>query len=81
MSELVLTSEAELDALQTRIRAVVDGAQQTLEAASKNGVPFRATTYRPEDGLNYSQGAVSVINGNSSAADFLKTVQDQSQSK
>jgi len=59
----------------------VDGAQQTLEAASKNGVPFRATTYWTEDGLNYSQGAVSVINGNSSAADFLKTVQDQSQSK
>ena len=59
----------------------VDGAQTTLEAAMKNGVPFRATTYWTEDGLNYSQGVVSVINGNSPAADFLKTVQDQSQSK
>ena len=47
----------------------------------KNGVPFRATSYWTEDGLNYSQGVVSVINGNSSAADFLKGVQDQSQSK
>ena len=30
MSELVPTSEAELDALQTRIRAVIDGARQTV---------------------------------------------------
>ena len=59
----------------------VDGSKTTLEAAMKNGVPFRATTHWTEDGLNYSQGVVSVINGNSSAADFLKTVQDQSQSK
>jgi len=59
----------------------VDGSKATLEAAMKNGVPFRATTHWTEDGLNYSQGVVSVINQNSSAADFLKTVQDQSQSK
>ena len=59
----------------------VDGSKATLEAAMKNGIPFRATTYWTQDGLNYSQGVVSVINGNSSAADFLKTVQDQSQSK
>ena len=59
----------------------VDGSQATLEAASKNGIPFRATKYWTADGLNYSQGVVSVINGTSSAADFLKTVQDQSQSK
>ena len=30
MSELVPTSEAELDALQTRIRAVIDGARETV---------------------------------------------------
>ncbi len=30
MSELVPTSDAELDALQTRIRAVIDGARQTV---------------------------------------------------
>ncbi len=59
----------------------VDGSQATLEAAMKNGVPFRATTYWTQDWLNYSQGVVSVINGDSSAADFLKSVQDQSQSK
>jgi len=59
----------------------VDGSKATLEAAMKNGIPFRATTYWTQDGLNYSQGVVSVINGNSSAADFLKGVQDQSQSK
>jgi len=59
----------------------VDGSQTTLEAAMKNGIPFRATTHWTEDGLNYSQGVVSVINGNNSVADFLKGVQDQSQSK
>jgi multiple sugar transport system substrate-binding protein len=59
----------------------VDGSKATLEAAMKNGVPFRATTYWTEDGLNYSQGVVSVINGTSSAADMFKTMQDQSQSK
>lgn len=59
----------------------VDGAQSTLEAAMKGGVPFRATATWTQDGLNWNQGVVPVINGAAPVDAFLKNVQSQSGSQ
>ena len=59
----------------------VDGAQATLEAATKGGVPYRATATWTQDTLNWIQGVVTVINGAAPVRAFLKNTQSQSASQ
>lgn len=59
----------------TWYKSAVTGAQSTLEAALKNGEPYRSTPTWTQAGLSYSQGAISVINGQGSASTFLDGVQ------
>jgi len=72
---------ARLAQQSTWYKNAVAGSQATLEAAMKEGIPFRSTTSWTQDWLNYSQGVVAVINGASPVEPFLKSVQDQSQSQ
>lgn len=65
----------------TWYKNAVDGSQAALEAAMKGGIPFRSTANWTQDGLNWSQGVVSVINGDSPVEPFLKSLQDQSSSQ
>jgi multiple sugar transport system substrate-binding protein len=62
----------------TWYKNAVEGSQPTLEAAMAGGIPFRSTKNWTQDGLNWTQGVVSVINGDSPVAPFLKSVQDHS---
>ena len=69
---------ARLAQQSTWYKNAVPGSQATLEAAMKQGIPYRASTTWTQDWLNWSQGVVSVINGASPVEPFLKSVQDQS---
>lgn len=60
--------------------SAVDGAQATLEAALKTGVPYLSTPSWIQDGLSYSQGSISVINGQGDVTSFLEQVQSASPS-
>jgi multiple sugar transport system substrate-binding protein len=61
--------------------AAPDGSKATLELAASNVLPYRPTPTWAQDGTNWSNGSVAVINGTTSAADFLAAVQEQSPSK
>ncbi|WP_427170585.1 ABC transporter substrate-binding protein [Arthrobacter sp. 92] len=65
----------------TWYKSAVPGAQSVLDAALKAGVPYRETAAWTQDGLNWQQGSVPVINGQSPVDAFLKNVQDQSASQ
>lgn len=62
----------------TWYKSAVSGAESTLTAALKDGVPYRSTPTWTQVGLSYSQGAISVINGDGSAKSFLDGVQSSS---
>lgn len=59
-------------------QSAVEGAQETLDVALETGVPYLSTPTWVQDGLRWSQGVVTVINGESEAADFLASVQSSS---
>ena len=52
-----------------------------MDMAMKSAVPYRSTPTWVQDGLNWTQGVVSVLNGQSSVGPFLQSVENQSQSK
>ncbi|KQQ05457.1 MULTISPECIES: ABC transporter substrate-binding protein [unclassified Rathayibacter] len=58
--------------------AAVDGAQSTLEASLKTGVPYLSTPTWTQDGLSFSQGSISVINGQTDPKSFLESVESGS---
>jgi multiple sugar transport system substrate-binding protein len=60
----------------TWYKSAVAGAQSTLDAALKDGVPYLSTPTWTQAGLAYSQGAISAINGETSPKDFLQSVAD-----
>ncbi len=62
----------------TWYKAAVPGAEATLTASLKNGVPYLSTPTWTQVGLSYSQGSISVINGSGDAKSFLDGVQSSS---
>lgn len=62
-------------------KGAIPGAQPTMDLALKSAVPYRSTPTWTQDGLNWTQGVVSVLNGQSPVGPFLQSVQSQSQSK
>jgi len=56
--------------------SAVAGAKSTMEAALKTGVPYLSTPTWTQAGLSWSQGVVSVVNGETSSKSFLSSVQD-----
>ncbi len=65
----------------TWYKSAVDNAQPTLEAALKSGSPYLSTPTWTQDGLTFSQGAISAINGQTSVDSFLTEVQNASGSQ
>jgi multiple sugar transport system substrate-binding protein len=61
--------------------AAPEGTQATLELAASNVLPYRPTPTWAQDGSNYANGSIPVINGEKSAAEFLAALQEQSPSK
>lgn len=59
----------------------ISGAQSVMDLALKSAVPYRATPTWTQDGLNWTQGVVSVLNGQSAVEPFLQSVESQSQSQ
>lgn len=65
----------------TWYKAAVPGAKATLEAALKVGHPYLSTPTWTQDGLNWSQGIVTVINKGGDVGKFLDSVENASGSK
>ena len=57
------------------------GSEATLEMAAAHVLPYRPTATWSQDGNNWSNGVVPVINGDSSVSSFLTAVENQSPSK
>ncbi|MHC5797367.1 ABC transporter substrate-binding protein [Lacisediminihabitans sp. FW035] len=56
--------------------SAVDGAKSTMETALKSGVAYRSTPTWTQVGLSWSQGVVSVVNGETNSKAFLSSVQE-----
>jgi multiple sugar transport system substrate-binding protein len=64
----------------TWYKGAVAGSQETMEKALATAVPYRSTASWTQDALAWTQGVVSVLNGQSEPGPFLKSVQSQSPS-
>jgi multiple sugar transport system substrate-binding protein len=62
----------------TWYKEAVPGSKLVLETALKTGVPYLSTPTWTQDGLNWTQGIISVVNDGSSVDKFLAGVQSES---